>query len=84
MKSIKQIICLALLAVFPLGVGAQQADTSYLGTDFWVAFMPNASDGVPDNYNLCFAAKRTCSVTITAPAASFSYTLSATPGSLIS
>lgn len=82
-RSVSSLLAQLLLLALSLPASAQTPDTSYLGKDFWVAFMPNASDGVPDNYNLCFAAKRTCSVTITAPAATFSYTLSATPGSLI-
>lgn len=74
MKTKSLIICFVLLTALPWRAGAQ-ADTSYLGTDFWVAFMPNAADGVNDIYTLAIVAQRTCSVTVTVPAGSFSYTI---------
>lgn len=43
--------------------------------DFWVAFMPNAEDAIPDRYILSFAAPRNCTVTLTAPASSWTHSL---------
>ena len=81
MKIIRPIFLLVFTFYFL--PSSAQGDTSYLGTDFWVAFMPNAADGVNDIYSLAIVAQRTCSVTITVPAGSFSHTLTATGGNSV-
>lgn len=67
--------CLLLLLAVQ-GELRAQTDTSYAGRDFWVAFMPNADDGPPDSYILSFAASRDCTVTLSAPASSWTHSLS--------
>lgn len=73
----KKILLMMLMMATAANLVAQ-TELSTLGTDFWVAFMPNWHNTDVDTYTISVSGSRNCSATITNPNTGWSHTMSVT------
>ena len=78
----KKIAILTALMLYSLTLMAQRLTTS--GTDFWLIAPPNWLNNDVDTYTFAVGGKRSCSVTISNPNTTWSYTMNTTANQVTS